>query len=71
MYINNLHNDKDKSECVFISFNNLFEYTIPCQSFHLPSAGVMVKPQWLELTMSRTNLYGPKDVRVINVCLYV
>ena len=31
----------------------------------------MIKPQWLELPMSRTNLYGPKDVRVIKVRLYI
>ena len=26
--------------------------------------------QWLELHMSRTNVYGPKDVRAIEVRLY-
>ena len=30
---------------------------------------VMINPQWLELPMSRTNLHGPKDVRVIEVFL--
>ena len=30
----------------------------------------MVNPQWLELTMSRTNFNGPKDVRAIEVRLY-
>ena len=30
----------------------------------------MIKTQWLELPVSRTNLYGPKDVRVIEVRLY-
>ena len=24
----------------------------------------MINPQWLELPMPRTNLHGPKDVRV-------
>ena len=28
---------------------------------------VMINPQWLELPMSRTNFYGPKDVRVTEV----
>ena len=30
----------------------------------------MINPQWLELAMSRTNLHGPKDVRVIEVGQY-
>ena len=30
----------------------------------------MVIPQWLELPMSRTNLHGPKNVRVIEILLY-
>ena len=31
----------------------------------------MINPQWLELPMSRTIFYGPKDVRAIEVRLYV
>ena len=31
----------------------------------------MINPQWLELFMSRTNLQNPKDVRVIEIQLYV
>ena len=31
----------------------------------------MINPQWLELPMSRTNFYGPKDVRAIEVRLYM
>ena len=31
----------------------------------------MINPQWLELLMSRTIFYGPKDVRAIEVRLYV
>ena len=31
----------------------------------------MINPQWLELPMSRTNFYGPKDVRAIEVPLYM
>ena len=27
-------------------------------------------PQWVELTMSRTNFHGPKDVRLIEIRLY-
>ena len=30
-----------------------------------PSA--MINPLWLELPISRTNFYGPKDVRAIEV----
>ena len=31
----------------------------------------MINPQWLELPMSGTILYGPKDVRAIEVWLYL
>ena len=31
----------------------------------------MINPQWLELPMSRTIFYGPKDVRAIEVRLYI
>ena len=31
----------------------------------------MINPQWLELLMSRTNFHGPKDVRAIEVRLYI
>ena len=31
----------------------------------------MINPQWLELPMSRTNFHGPKDVRAIEVRLYI
>ena len=30
----------------------------------------MINPQWLELPMYRTNFYGHKDVRAIEVRLY-
>ena len=33
--------------------------------------GALINPQWLELPMSRTNSHGPKDVRAIEVRLYV
>ena len=33
--------------------------------------GVMIKPQWLDLSISRTNFHGPNDVRCIEVRLYV
>ena len=32
--------------------------------------GTMINSQWLELPMSRTFVYGPKDVRAIEVRLY-
>ena len=32
--------------------------------------GAMINSQWLELPMSRTIFYGPKDVRAIEVRLY-
>ena len=31
----------------------------------------MINPQWLELPISRTNFHGPKDVRAIEVRLYI
>ena len=31
----------------------------------------MISPQWFELTMFRTNFNGPKDVRAIEVRLYL
>ena len=31
----------------------------------------MINPQWLELPMSRTNFHGPKDVRAIEIRLYI
>ena len=30
----------------------------------------MINPQWFELPLSRTNFYGPKDVRAIEVRLF-
>ena len=31
----------------------------------------MINPQWLELPMSQTNFHCPKDVRAIEVRLYL
>ena len=31
----------------------------------------MINPQWFELPMSRTNLHGLKNVRVIEVGVYI
>ena len=31
----------------------------------------MINPQWLELPLSRINFHGPKDVRAIEVLLYL
>ena len=31
----------------------------------------MINPRWLELPLSRTNFHGPKDVRAIEVGLYI
>ena len=33
--------------------------------------GVINNPHWLELPLSRTNFHGPKDVRAIEVPLYL
>ena len=33
-------------------------------------SGTKIKPQWLELPMSRTSFHGPKDVRAIEVRPY-
>ena len=32
--------------------------------------GAIINLQWLELPMSRTNFYGPKDDRAIEIRLY-
>ena len=34
-------------------------------------SGTMIKYQWFKLPISRTNFHGPKDVRVIEVLLYL
>ena len=39
--------------------------TIPKLSLFASWPGTMINPQWLELPMSRTIFYGPKDVRAI------
>ena len=31
----------------------------------------MIKPQWLELPISRTYFHGPKDVQAIEIRLYM
>ena len=33
--------------------------------------GATINPQWLKLPISRTNFHGPKDVRAIEVWLYL
>ena len=43
----------------------------PKLSLFASQAGAMINPQWLELPMSRTNCHGPKDVRAIEVRLYL
>ena len=37
----------------------------------LPNMDAMISPQWLEQPISRTNFFGPKDVRHIEVLLYL
>ena len=44
---------------------------IPKLSLFASWPGTMINPQWLELPMSRTIFYGPKDVRAIEVRLYI
>ena len=43
----------------------------PKLSLFASCIGAMINPQWLELPMSRTNFLGPKDVRAIEVRLYI
>ena len=43
----------------------------PKLSLFASRTGAMINPQWLELPMSRTNFHGPKDVRAIEVWLYL
>ena len=42
---------------------------IPKLSLFASWPGIMINPQWLELPMSRTISYGPKDVQAIEVWL--
>ena len=44
---------------------------IPKLSLFASWPGTMIIPQWLELPMSRTIFYGPKDVRAFEVRLYL
>ena len=44
---------------------------IPKLSLFASWPGTMINPQWLELPMSRTIFYGPKDVWAIEVQLYM
>ena len=43
----------------------------PKLSLFASRTGAMINPHWLEPPMSRTIFYGPKDVRAIEVRLYV
>ena len=36
-----------------------------------PYLALLSTPQWLELSLSRTNFHGPKGVRAIEVRLYL
>ena len=40
-------------------------------SLFASGTGAIINPQWHELPMSRTNFHGPKDVRAIEVRLYL
>ena len=44
---------------------------IPKLSLFASWPDTMINPQWLELHMSRTIFYDPKDARAIEVWLYV
>ena len=44
---------------------------IPKLSPFASSLDTIINPQWLELPMSRTISYGPKDVRAIEVRLHI
>ena len=53
-----------------------YEYTQHQKYFlnyhHLLSdSGAMIKPQWLELPISRINIHGPKDIRATEILLYI
>ena len=43
---------------------------IPKLSYYASWPDAMINPQWLELLMSRTYFYGPKDVRAIDIRRY-
>ena len=53
-----------------IQFHDKIRKKIPKLSLFASWTGAMINPQWLELPMSRTIFYGPKDVRAIEVRLY-
>ena len=52
-------------------YTNIDRMDVPklCPFASLP--GAMINPQWLELSMSRTNFHGAKDVPTIAVRLCV
>ena len=39
--------------------------------YHKSGPGAIINPHWLELSLSQTNFNGPKDVRAIEVRLYL
>ena len=42
-----------------------------CRKSKIFQTGAMINFQWLELSVSRTNVHGRKDVRAIEVRLYL
>ena len=61
---------------MFIAYMNLSEdWFLFSENQRGPSyafwPGAIIKPHWLELPLSRHNFYGPKDVRAIEVRLYI
>ena len=59
--------------CVHSTYNHCVENRkdYPKLSLFASWSGDMINPQWLELPVSRTNFHGPKDVRAIEVRLYL
>ena len=59
--------------CVHSTYNHCVENwkDFPKLSLFVSWTDAMINPQWLELPMSRMNFHGPKDVRAIEVWLYM
>ena len=59
--------------CVHSTYNPSVENRkeFPKLSIFASWTGAMINPKWLEQPMSRTNFHGPKDVRAIEVRLYL
>ena len=62
----------DADECTQHSIiHSTYRYIIITIPPFLSLPGAMFNPQWLDLPVSNTNFHGPKDVRAIDIHLYL